>query len=81
MKKSSSRKKFCHYHRKYSHSTDKCSTLKALIKKVKSNKAKGYKKGGEKTYTKLKVNVFIKKKVKKASKGRKKRKQELNTFE
>ena len=31
---------------------DECATIKALIKKAKSNKSKGYKKGGEKTYTK-----------------------------
>ena len=49
--------------------------LKPLIKKAKSNKFKGYRKGGEKTYTKYEVNVLIKKKRKKAFKGRKKCKQ------
>ena len=48
----------------------------ALIKKAKSNKSKF-----EKTYTKHKVNVLIKKKVKKAFKRMKKRKQELRYFE
>ena len=45
-KKPPSKKKFCQYHGKCSHSTDKCTTLKALIKKAKSNKSKGYWKGG-----------------------------------
>ena len=76
-----SKKKFCQYHGKCSHSTDKCPTLKALIKKVKSNKSKGYRKGGKKTYTKHKVNVLIEKKLKKAFKGRKKSRQELCSFE
>ena len=42
------KKKFCQYHGKCSHSTDECTTLEALIKKAKSNKTKGYRKGGEK---------------------------------
>ena len=33
-KKPSSWKKFCQYHGKYSHSTDECTILKALIKKA-----------------------------------------------
>ena len=69
-KKPPSRKKFCQYHGKCSHSTDECTTLMALIKKAKSNKSKGYRKGGEKTYTKHKVNVLLEKKLKKAFKGR-----------
>ena len=52
-----------------------------MIKKAKSYKSKGYRKGGEKTYTKHKVNVLIKKKLKKAFKGRKKCKQEIHAFE
>ena len=52
-----------------------------LNKKDKSNKSKGYRKGDEKTYTKHKVNVLIEKMLKKAFKGRKKRKQELRSFE
>ena len=36
---------------------DECTTLMALIKKAKSNKSKGYRKGGEKTYTKHEVKV------------------------
>ena len=56
-KKPSSRMAFCQYHGKYSHSMDKCSTLNALIKKAKSNKSKGFRKGGKKTYTKHKVMV------------------------
>ena len=79
--KPASKKKFCQYHGKCSHSTDKYTTLKGLIKKAKSNKSKGYRKVGEKTCTKHTVNALIKKKVKKAFKGRKKRKQELCTFE
>ena len=71
-KKPSNRKKFCQYHGKCSHSTSKCTTLKALIKQAKSNKSKEFRKGGKKTYTKHKVNVLIKKKIKKAFKGRKK---------
>ena len=60
---------------------DECTTLKALIKKAESNKSKGFKKGVDKTYTKHEVNVLIEKELKKAFKGRKKRKQELHTFE
>ena len=74
------RKKFCQYHGKCSHSTDKCTTLNALIKKAKSSKSKGYGKGGKKTYTKYEVNILIEKKLKKTFKGRKKRKQEPHTF-
>ena len=59
---------------------DKCTTLKALIKNAKSNKSKGFRKGGKKTYTKHKVNVLIEKKLMKACKGRKKYKQEVCTF-
>ena len=47
-KKASSRNKFCQYHGKYSHSTDKYTTLKALIKKAKSNKSKEFRKEGKK---------------------------------
>ena len=79
--KPSSSKKFCQYHGKCSHYIDKCTTLKALIKKSKSNKSKGYKKLGNKMYTIHKVNVLIEKKLKKAFKGRKKREEELRTFE
>ena len=60
---------------------DECTTLKALIKKTKSNKSKGYRIGGEKTYTKHKVNILIEIKLKKAFKGKKIRKQELCIFE
>ena len=58
-KKPSSRKKFYQCHRKCIHSTDECTTLNALIEKTKSNKSKGYRKGGEKTYTTHQVNVLI----------------------
>ena len=75
------RKKFCQYHGKYIHSTDECTTIKALIKKTKSNKSNGYRKGGKKMYTKQEVEIWIEKKLKKAFKGRKKRKQESRTFE
>ena len=44
---------------------NECTTLKALIKKAKSNKSEGYGKGGEKTYTKHEVNILIEKKLKK----------------
>ena len=79
-KKLFSKKTFCQYHGKCSHSTDECTTLKVLIKKAKSNKSKENRKGGEKTYTKNEVNVLIEKKLKKAFKGRNKRKQELHIF-
>ena len=81
-KKHPSKKKLCQYHGKYNHSMDECNTIKALIKKAKSNKSKGFSdRRGIKTYTKHKVNVLIKKQQKKAFKGRKKRNQELCTFE
>ena len=62
--------KFCQCHGKCSHTMDECTTLKALMKKGKSNKSKGYRKGDEKLYTKLEVNVLLQKKLKKAFKGR-----------
>ena len=74
--KPSCRKKFCQYHG-FSYSTDKYTTLKALIKKAKSNKSNVIRKVCEKTYTKHEVSDLIGKKLKKAFKGRKKRKQEL----
>ena len=49
------------------HSTGECTTFKAPIKKSKSNKSKGYKKGGEKTCTKHKVNVSIEQEMRKLS--------------
>ena len=69
------------YHGNCSHSRGggECTTLKALIKKTKSNKSKRYRKGEEKTYTKHKVYVLIEKNLKKVLKGRKKRKQDLRT--
>ena len=51
------------------------------MKKGKSIKSKGFRKGGEKTYTKYEVNVLIEIKLKQAFKGRKKSRQELRTFE
>ena len=60
---------------------DECASLKDLFKKAKSYKSKGCRTGDEKTYTKHEVNVLIENKLKKAFKGRKKRKQELRTFE
>ena len=78
--KPSSRKKFCQYNGQCRHFTDECTTLKALIKKTKSNKSKGLREGGKNTCTKYKMNVLIEKKLKKPFKGRKKRKQELRTF-
>ena len=71
----------CLYHGKCSYSVDECTTLKDLIKMAKTNKSNGYRKRGEKTYTKHKVNVLIEKKLKKAFKGKKKRKQEPRTYE
>ena len=50
-------------------------------KKAKFNSSKGYRKGGEKTYSKHEVNAFNEKKLKKTFKGKKKRKLELHTFE
>ena len=47
--------------------------LNALIKKIKSNKSKGYREKGENTHTKHKVNFLIEKKLKKAFKGKKKK--------
>ena len=73
--------KFYQYHRKCSNCINKCTTLKALVKKAKSNKSKGYRKGGKKTYTKHEVNILNEKKVKKAFKGKKKHGQELRNFE
>ena len=68
-------------HGKCSHSTDECTTFKALIKKTNSFMSKGYKKWSEKTHTNHIVNVLIKKKVEKASKVKNKCEQELLTFE
>ena len=52
-----------------------------LIKKAKLNKSKGYRKGGKKMYIQHKMKALIEEKLKKAFKGRKKRKQKLRTFE
>ena len=76
-----SKKKFCQYHGKCSHPMDECTTLMAQIKKAESNKYKEYGKGSKKIYTKHEVSVIIEKKLKKAFKERKKRKQKLCTFE
>ena len=73
--------KFCQYHEKCSNCTDKCTTLKAPDKKTKSNKSKGYRKGGKETYTKHGVNNLNEKELKKDFKGKKKQKQKLHTFE
>ena len=48
---------------------EKYTKIKALIKKAKSNKSKGYRKGGEKTYTKQEVNVLIDKKANESFQG------------
>ena len=60
---------------KHSHSTDKCTTLKVLIKWAKSSRTKGYE--TKKIYSTHEVNELIKKKLKKAFKGKKKCKREL----
>ena len=54
MKNLKAGKKFCQYHGKCSHSADNCTKFNALFKKSKSNKSKGFRKGGEKTYTNTK---------------------------
>ena len=66
-KNPTSRKKFCQVHRRGGHSTDECTSLKALIKLAKSNMSKGYKKRGEEIYTKYEVKGLIEKKLKKLS--------------
>ena len=79
-KKPLSRNKFCQYHGKYIHFMDECTTLKALIKKAKSNKSIGYRKGNENVHQ-IRSERANWEKLKKAFKGRKKRKQESRTFE
>ena len=55
-------KKFCHYHDTYGHTTDQCTTLKALVKQVKQKKSKHFHK--KKRVTKHEVNVMVQKQIK-----------------
>ena len=50
-------KKFCQYYGTRGHTTDQCTTLKALVKQVKQKKSKRFNK--KKRFTKLEVNVMI----------------------
>ena len=64
------RKKFCQYHGTCGHTTDECSTLKALVKKAKQKQGKHFQK--KKRFTKHEVNVMVQKQVKRVMKKKKK---------
>ena len=80
---SSPSKKHCIYHGWCSHTSNKCKTLKELIRKSKQKQKKGYAKKAGKSYKKQELNAFFKKKLKKALKVGKEasRMQELRNFE
>ena len=59
-------KKFCQYHGMCGHTTDECTTLKALVKQAKQKKGSHFQK--KKRFTKHKVNIMVQKQVKKAMK-------------
>ena len=59
-------KKFCQYHGMCGHTTDQCTTLKALVKQAKQKKNNHFDK--KKRFTKHEVNVMVQKEVKKALK-------------
>ena len=64
-------KKFCQHHGTCGHSTDQCTTLKALVKQTKEKKSKYFQK--KKRLTKHEVNVMVQKQVKKALKQKKRK--------
>ena len=72
-------KKFCQYYGTCGHTTDQCTTLKALVKQAKQKKSRHFDK--KKSFTKHEVKVMVQKQVKKALK-KKKRKltEELHAF-
>ena len=59
-------KKFCQLNDTYGHTTDECTTLKAVITKAKQKKGKPLEK--KTRYTKHEVNIMVQKQVKKAIK-------------
>ena len=72
--------KFCQYHGMCGHTTDECTTLKALVKQAKQKKGKHFQK--KKRFTKHEVNIMVQKEVKKAmKKKKKKRTEDLRAFE
>ena len=73
--------KFCQYHGICGHTTDECTTLKALVKQAKQKKGNHFHK--KKRFTKHEVNIMVQKQVKKAMKKSKKKKrtEELRAFE
>ena len=73
--------KFCQYHGMCGHTTDECTTLKALVKQAKQKKGSHFQK--KKRFTKHEVNIMVQKQVKKAMKKNKKNKrtEELRAFE
>ena len=74
-------RKFCQYHGMCGHTTDECTTLKALVKQAKQKKGNHFQK--KKRFTKHEVNIMVQKQVKKALKQNKKKKrtEELRAFE
>jgi len=74
-------KKFCQYHGTCGHTTDECTTLKALVKQAKQKKGSHFQK--KKRFTKHEVNIMVQKQVRKAMKKSKKKKrtEELRAFE
>ena len=71
---------FCQYHGTCGHTTDKCTTLKALVKQAKQKRSKHFDK--KKRFTKHEVNIMVQKQVKRAMKQKKKKDtEELRAFE
>ena len=78
-----SEKKHCIYHGWCGHTSNRCQTLKELIRKSKQKQKKGYAKKAGKSYGKQELNAFFDKKLKKALKRGKEasRTNELRNFE
>ena len=64
-------KKFCQYYSTCGHTTDQCTTLKALVKQVKEKRSKHFNK--KKRFTKREVNTMVLKHLKKALKQKKRK--------
>ena len=62
-------KKFCQYHGTCGHTTDECTTLKALFNQVKQKKGKHFEK---KKFTKHEVKIMVQKQMKTDMKKKKK---------
>ena len=62
-------KKFCQYHGTCGHTTEECTTLKALVKQAKQKKGKHFQK--KKRFTKHEVNIMVQNQMGKTMKQKK----------